>query len=357
MVNAPQTVQAIRWHEIDDLQLDTIEVPKLKDDYVLVKNMWSGICAGDRWIWHQGLFIDRQNYYPAIMGHEGSSEVLELGKNVVTDALGQPLEVGDMVCYQDNVGCGKCVFCREGAVNVCHNKKVAAQKPGHMVQYFTYPTPQLIKVEGITPKQGALVEPASVALHGTLRAEIKMGDTVLILGIGPVGLFRVQHVRMQGAGKIIVSEPQEFKRKLARDLGADIVVDPREQDIVKLVKDATDGNGADVAFEDSGHAQLEAIDAVRPRGTVMITGVRAKPISINFTTKVMLDEVTIRGSNGYSVWWDRKHDYLTTAELMRTGRLKTDPVISHEFPIEKYDEAFKTSDDPSKAVKVIIKLT
>ena len=360
MGNYPDKVKAVRCHEIDDLRIDTIGVPELKSDEILVKNMCGGICGTDRHAWHHGQFIDKDGpNYPAILGHECSSKVIEIGKDVKSDAVGDPIEEGDMVIYQDILGCGKCVFCRAGNPNVCPNMLVAAQKPGVFVQYYTYPSRLFVKVENITPVQGAFVEPASVALHGIRRTGIDGGDTVLIIGAGPIGLFRVQHARNLGAEKVIVSEPEGFNRKLAKNLGADIVIDPIEENVVQRVKDETDGYGADVVFEDVGtpELQLVAIDAVRPHGTVWITGISTTPVSINFTDKVMLYEVTIRGSNGYSTWHEKIHDNQVVANMMKTGRLKTEPLISGEYSIEEGLEAFEVSDDPKNNIKVILKLT
>ena len=273
--------------------------------------------------------------------------------------MGDPIEEGDMLIYQDVPGCGECPFCRAGNNNVCQNALISAQKPGVFVQYYPYPKRLFVKVEGLTPLQGVFVEPASVALHAVRRAGIGGGDTVLIIGAGPIGLFRVQAAKIHGAGKVIVSEPEGFKRKIAKDLGADIVVDPGEEDVAQRVRDETDGYGADVVFEDVGlpELQLMAVDAVRPHGTVWITGITTTPVTINFTEKVLLKEVLLRGSVAYSSWHEKPHDHKVAANMIKTGKIKTTPLLSKEFTVDQALEAFEASDDRKSNIKVIIKLT
>jgi 2-desacetyl-2-hydroxyethyl bacteriochlorophyllide A dehydrogenase len=356
----PEKVKAVRWHGIDDLRLDTIKIPDLKDDQILVKNLYAGICGSDRHSWHDGAFVSKTSKlnYPAILGHEGSGEIVEIGKNVRCDAMGQPIKVGDMVAYCDVLGCGECVFCRQGTGNVCLDVKLAGQKPGVFVQYYPYPVSQVIKISGVTAKQGALMEPASTTLHANRRADVQIGDCVLVLGAGAIGLFRVQILRNQGATKIIVAEVQEKKRKMAKELGANIVVDPRQEDVVKVVRDVTNGNGADVVFEDAGTPETQriAIEAVRPHGTVMLMGISPAPVTINLFDKVQLGEVTIKGTMAVSRQWDRAHDYTIVASLIENGMLRIDPIISHEFTIDNYMEGFQIADDSDQSMKVVLKI-
>jgi 2-desacetyl-2-hydroxyethyl bacteriochlorophyllide A dehydrogenase len=273
--------------------------------------------------------------------------------------MGLPIKEGDMVAYSDMLGCGKCAFCRQGSANICKDVKMAGLKPGVFVEYYTYPMSQIIKMEGINSKHGALVEPVSTTLHANRRADVKIGDKVLVIGAGAIGLLRVQLLINQGAATIIVAEIQEMKRKIAQELGADIVVDPRKEDLIRIVEDVTNGYGADVVFEDVGlpHLQLMALDAARPHGTVMMMGISQSPVSLNFLDKVQFKELTIKGTIGVARQWDRRHDYYIAADLIKTGKIQIDPMITHEFSIEKYDEAFRTSEDSSRAIKVLIKVT
>ena len=156
----PNRVKALRWYDINDLRIDTIDVPILVDNYVLVRNLYGGICGTDKHSWHQGLMVSKTNKmnYPAILGHEGSGEIIGMGKNVTKDAIGQPIKNGDIVAYHDILSCGECRFCRQGNGNVCKHYVPAAMKPGCFVQYYTYPVSQIIKIEGIMIKDVTFVK-------------------------------------------------------------------------------------------------------------------------------------------------------------------------------------------------------
>ena len=357
----PKTVKAVRWHGLEDMRLDSIPIPELQDDQVLVKNHITGICGTDRHTLHDGTFVDnspRSINYPAILGHESSGEIIALGKNVKTDLVGQPIKPGDMTVFFEVLSCGTCHFCQQGNWNVCRRYMGAALKPGTMVEYYTYRSTQLIKAEGITHEQAALVEPSSCALHSTRLADPKAGDTVVIIGGGCIGLLRLQIVEAMGATKIILVEAVEGKRKLARELGADIVLDPAVDDVEQVVASETlEGYGADLVFEDAGLSQTQelAIRLARPHGTVMISGISPKPVTFNFFDQVQLRELRLLGSIGTGGLPDRRNDYLVVMDLIKTGRLKTAPLITDIFDLDDYRKAFTAADNGARAIKVMIR--
>jgi 2-desacetyl-2-hydroxyethyl bacteriochlorophyllide A dehydrogenase len=359
-VNVPKRVKAVRWHGLEDIRLDTIDIPELKDNFVLVKNFFTGICGTDRHTLHDGTFVDsspKSINYPAILGHESAGEIIALGKSVKTDLVGQPIKPGDMVVFFEVFSCGSCHFCRQGNMNVCRNYMGAALKPGTLVEYYTYPSIQLIKAEGISHKEAALVEPSSCALHSTRLADPRIGDTVVIIGGGCIGLLRLQMVKNMGATKIILVEAIEGRRKLARELGADIVLNPAE-DVARVVANETfEGYGADVVFEDVGLPETQelAIRLARPHGVVMISGISAKPVTFNFFDDVQLRELRLLGSIGTGSLPDRRNDYLVVIDLIKTGQLKTAPIITHEFSLDDYKKAFTVSEDSSRSIKVMVK--
>ena len=149
-----------------------------------------------------------------------------------------------------------------------------------------------------------------------------------------------------------------MKRKLAKELGADIVVDPTEEDVVEVVSEATSGYGADVVFEDVGLPQLQllALEAARPHGTVMFMGIAMSPATLNFLDQVQMKELTVKGTIAVARTWDRAHDYTIAASLIKSGKVQVDPIVTHEFHLDRYEDAFKTSDDSQRAIKVIFKI-
>jgi 2-desacetyl-2-hydroxyethyl bacteriochlorophyllide A dehydrogenase len=359
--NYPGTAKAVRWHDILDVRLDTVAVPELGDTQVLVKWLYGGICGTDKSSRHRGLMVSKDNAanYPAILGHEGSGVVAALGKGVRCDAIGQPLRVGDMVSYHDIKSCGECLFCRQGNGNVCKQYVPSAMKPGSFVEYYTYPVPQIIRIDGLPAREAAMTEPVATTLHANRKADVRIGDTVLVLGGGVIAQLRIQILRQQGAAKIIVAEVQEMKRNLAKKLGADIVLDPSRDNVEEAVAGATNGYGADVVFEDVGlpSLQLLALDAVRPHGTVMMMGISASPVTLNFVDRIQMKELTVKGTIAVAGEQDRRHDYSVAAELIRSKKVLVDPIITHEFAIDDYEKAFITADDAAQAIKVVFKIT
>lgn len=357
----PRQVKAVRWHGLEDLRLDTIEVPPLNRDSVLVRNLYTGICGTDRHTLHDGTFVDSSAgslNYPAILGHESSGEIVELGEDVRADLAGQPIKPGDMVIFHEVIGCGACRFCRQGSPSVCPNYLGAALKPGTLVEYYTYRDIQLIKADGISARQGATVEPCACAMHSTRLADPKVGDTVVIIGAGCIGLLRLQIVRNAGATRIIVVEPVEARRRLAADLGADLVLDPGSGDVAEVVaREMSGGYGADLVFEDAGSPQTQelAVRLARPHGTVMLSGISARPASLSFFDHVQLRELTLLGAIGTGGLVDRRNDYLVVIDLIRQGKLKTEPIITHEFCLEDYRKAFEVSEDSTQSIKVLVK--
>jgi 2-desacetyl-2-hydroxyethyl bacteriochlorophyllide A dehydrogenase len=329
---------------------------------MLVRNLFSGICGTDRHVYHTGHWVSKEKdslNYPAILGHEGSAEIVELGEGVHYDGAGQSIKVGDMVAYRDILECGTCRFCLQGLTNICSNMIPSALKPGTFSEYFTYPSRLFVRVDGITPLQGSLIEPGGVALHGSRRGEVKIGDTVLIIGAGPISLMRLQFVRYQGATQIIVSEPSEKRRALAKKLGADVVLNPLTDNVVEEVRSRTSTYGADVVFEDSGRPEsvLLAVEAARPRANIVLTGIGNEPLTIDYVPRVMLLEMSLMGSCAYSMWPGRSHDYVVVADMIRSGQLQVDDILTKSFPLEDFQQAFDLADDPEAALKVTIDMT
>ena len=354
-------VLAVRWHGINDLRLDTIPIPKLDNDMVLVKNKITGICGTDKHTLHDGTFVDSSKNsinYPAILGHESSGEIIAVGKNVKTDLVGQNIKPGDSVIFFELLGCGECKYCRQEKWNVCRDYKGAALKPGTLVEYYTYRNTQLIKFEGLSYEEAAIVEPCSCALHSTRLADPKIRDTVVIIGAGCIGLLRLQIVKNSGVTKIIVIENNEKRMKLAKELGADIVINSNEKNIENTILEETyERYGADIVFEDAGLAVTQelALKLAKPHGIVMLSGISPKPASIDIFKYIQLKELTVLGAIGTGDLPDRRNDYQVSIDLIKNKKVNVKPIISNIFDIKEYKKAFSFADDGLNAIKVMIR--
>jgi len=170
-----------------------------------------------------------------IRGHEFSGRVVEIGKDV------KGIKVGDLVAVDPNITCGHCYFCKRGEINLCENLiALGVDINGGFAEYCVVPYKQLyVFSEKISPIEGAMMEPVACALHGIERLNVGPGDTVLIVGGGALGLVLLQLAKLSGASKVFLVEKVEWKRKIAKDLGADIVIDPLKENVEEIVKENT----------------------------------------------------------------------------------------------------------------------
>lgn len=354
-------VLAIRWHGIDDIRLDNIEVPPILDNMVLVKNVITGICGTDKNTVSDGVFVDsseNSKNYPAILGHESSGQIVALAENVKTDLVGQEIKVGDNVIFFELLSCGICKYCRQEKWNVCRDYKGAALKPGTLVEYYPYKNTQLIKYEGLSYEQAAMVEPCACALHSTRLADPKIGDTVVIIGAGCIGLLRLQIIKSMGATKIIVVEPNEKRMQLAKKMGADIVVNPKTEDVESIVmKESHENYGADVVFEDAGLVETQELSfkLAKPHGIVMLSGISPKPASVDIFKYLQLKELTVLGVIGTGDLPDRRNDYLVCIDLIKSGNVDVNSLITNVYEMQDYDKAFLEANDGHNSIKIMIK--
>ena len=352
---------AVRWHGINDLRLDEITVPPLTENMVLVKNVITGICGTDKHTVLDGVFVDdskKSLNYPAILGHESAGKIMAIGENVKTDLVGQKIEVGDNVIFFELYSCGECKYCRQEKWNVCRDYKGAALKPGTMVGYYPYKNTQLIKYEGLSYEQAAMVEPCACALHSTRLADPKVGDTVVIIGTGCIGLLRLQIVKSLGVSKIIVVEPNIKRSQLAKEFGADIVINPTIDDVESIViRESYENYGADVVFEDAGLTETQelALKLAKPHGVVMLSGISPEPAKIDVFKYLQLKELTVLGAIGTGDLPDRRNDYLVCIDLIKSGKVKVSPLITNVYEIQDYRNAFLEANDGQNVIKVMIK--
>lgn len=208
---------------------------------------------------------------PIVMGHEYCGEVTEFGEGV------EGFQIGDRVAIEPNFNCGECVPCRDGKYNLCEMIGLVGISGGWggFAAYSVVPERMVHKMpEGLSMEQGALVEPAAVALHAVRLSRVKAGDTAAVFGAGPIGLMVVEALRVAGASEICVVEPSEVRRDKARELGATHVVDPGETDPVEAITTAT-GGGVHVAFEVTGVPAVlpQAIGSTRYEGQTLIVSI------------------------------------------------------------------------------------
>ncbi len=323
--------------------LKVIEKPLrvLRDGEVLVQVQACGVCGTDVHI----VEGTSRSTPPVVLGHEYAGVVTDAGKGISDVAAGQHVGI------DPNISCGTCFYCRRGLVHLCENlRALGVDIDGGMAEFCIVPVRQLYSLPNdMTLEVSAFIEPVSCAIHGIDLAGIETGDTVVIIGGGTIGLIMLQLARNAGAARVVVIEPLEHKRKLAIELGADVVLNPAELDVQSAILDLT-WVGADVVIECVGKPQTAqaALDLARRGGTVEFFGVCpiGEKISIE-PNNVYFKELTIVGS------YVNPHTFDRSIAMLQSGRVRIDKFQLDKFPLDGVHEALRYQRE-GKTIKSII---
>jgi len=341
-------VKAAIYYDVNNVRIKSIPTPKIGSDEVLIHVKACGICASD----YRSVKIRRSPYIrpPRILGHEIAGEIVEVGDNV------EGLEEGMRVTIAPGVGCGKCSFCLTGMDNLCKDRLIiGANLDGGFAEYIKLPTAYLKGVipfsENLTFEEAALTEPLSCCLHGIIRADVKLGDTVVILGAGPIGLFHLQLAKALGANVIVV-ETVKKRKELAQKFGADEVIDFKEVDPVKAVKDLTNGEKADKVIVAVGSVQAitQGLNMVKDAGTLLIFGGVPPGTSMNIDPNLIhYSEINVTGSIDSTI-----AEFKKALELISKKIIDVNSMISHRISLENIMKGFELI-EKKESIKVIVK--
>ena len=331
---------------VGDLELKEWPEPTPAPDEVKLKIAAAGICGTDIHI-IKGEWPSRP---PVVLGHEFCGTVVEVGTHV------RRFKPGDRVVASNPAQtCGKCYHCRAGNPFMClHRVSAGYMIDGAFAEYICIREERCHSLpDHVSFRQAALGEPLSVAVHAVIdRTTVHAGDLVLVAGPGAVGLLTMLVAKLEGARVIVAGVAKDRSRlTLAKELGADVVVDSSTEDLVGIVGRFSDGEGADLVYECSGVAN--SLDlcwaAVRREGTLAQVGIYPSRIETDFN-KVVTKELTVIGSFGY-VW----NSWRRSIQLLSDRRIKTEALISHEVSLSQFEEAFRVTQDGT-ATKVIFNL-
>lgn len=326
-------MKAARWHGAKDIRVEDIDEPSPGPGEVRIKVAWTGICGSDLHEYLAGpIFVPvgaehplSHDKAPITMGHEYCGEVVELGDGV------EGLSVGDRVAIEPIFACDTCRPCRDGKYNLCEKLGFVGLSGGHggFAAYSVVPARMAHRMpDGLSMEQGALVEPAAVALHAVRISAMRAGDTAAVFGAGPIGLLVVEALRIAGAAKIFVVEPSESRRQKALDLGATAAFDPGAGDPVQAILDRTVG-GVEVAFEVTGVPAVlpQAIQSTRYEGQTLVVSIWETEASFQPNT-VVLRERDIKGTIAY------RNVYPAVMALMQQGHFSADTLVTRRIGID-----------------------
>lgn len=347
-------MKALRWHGVKDLRLETIEEPAVRQGTVKVKVAWCGICGSDLHEYTAGpIFIPADSEHPLskdkaplVLGHEFSGQVVEVGEGV------EGIEEGDRIVVEPIYACGECDACRQGLYNLCDKMGFFGLSGGGggFSEYAVIPAEMIHKIpDSVSFEQGALVEPAAVALHAVRQSKLQVGDTAAVFGTGPIGLLVIEALKAAGASDIYAVELSEERKKLAAELGA-IVIDPREFDAVDEIQKRTNG-GVDVSYEVTSVPAVlnQAIQSTKINGETMIVSIFETESSIH-PQDIVMKERTVTGIIGY------RDVFPAVINLMAKGYFPADKLVTKRIALdEAIEEGFEGLLKERDQIKILVK--
>lgn len=335
---------------INKMEIRDIEMPKLKDKDVMVELEYVGICGSDVHYLEHGKIGDFVVEGDFILGHECAGTVVEVGPKV------EGLQVGDRVALEPGQTCGQCEFCKSGRYNLCPHVEFLATPPYHgcIMNYIAFPENMCFKLpENITSKEGALVEPLAVGIHAANQGNVKMGDTVVILGAGTIGLVTLLACKAKGATDITVVDVIPKRLDFAKKLGATNVINGAQTDTLAELERLTDKKGAEVVIETAGSARTIAQTPyiVKNGGTIVLVGLAPQDIIEYNFAKIMAKEAQIKSVFRY------RNIYPQAIKAISNGLIDVTGIVTHEFPFEETAKAFDfVINNKQEVVKAVIKI-
>ena len=332
-------MQAIVYHAPGDIRVEDIPKPECGPGKLLVRVDACAVCGTDLKSRQHG---NPRIKAPLVMGHEFTG-IVEV---VSSDAVGDFVP-GDRVVMATSVSCGRCYYCLHGWRNLCENlAPMGFSYPGGMAEYVAIPALALqgghaVKVPPhVEAKCAALAEPVSCAVNSVRQCDVRQGDTVLVMGAGPMGLLNALVARAAGASTILLSEPNPLRRNQAANFDLDRILDPETDDVTKIVRDVTGGRGADVVIVAAPAIppQEQALSLVRKRGTVCLFA--SLPIGNNILTidsrTLHYGEIRLIGSS------DSTPEHVREAvEMIATQQIPAEKIASHCLPLDQIEQAFE----------------
>jgi threonine dehydrogenase-like Zn-dependent dehydrogenase len=335
-------VLAAKFKGEGKFELEEVSEPFIKNDSeVLLEVKAASICGTDVHI------LEVPPGHPAnpdtILGHEYTGEVKEVGKNV------KSLKVGDRVVIDPNITCGYCEYCKRGMVNSCINMTtLGIFIDGGFARYNVAPEKALYKISSSVPAEiAALAEPLSCVLNGVNKIRFNLGENLLILGAGPIGLYYTLFYRASGAGKIIVAELNPYRREFAKKCGASLVVDPAKENLFEIVMDETK-IGVDIVIDAVGNQLGSALKFVKKGGTILLFGMNESALPSVKQYDITRNEINIVGT--YIAKWT----FPQAVKILESGSLKNlENLITHKISLKEIKKGIEIM-KKGEGIKIIV---
>jgi len=340
-------MKAVFVGEKNDVNVRDVPLPKINDGDILVKMRACGLCGSDleKVYGHYGVVSKR-------LGHEPAGEIVAVGKNV------KDLKVGDRVFVHHHVPCYSCHYCKHEDYTMCPQYQKSNLEPCGLAEVFlvrewNISKGGIIKLPtNVSFEEAAMIEPLACCIRAVNKSDMKKGDDVVVVGVGPAGIMHVILAKTLGAGKIFALDINDFRLEFAKKLGADMTINTAKQDPVEIIKNSTDKRGADIAIiaTSSTKALVQSLDLVRSGGKVVLFGVPPKGSCVTLdASNVYANEIRIIPSYAAS-----EKETKQAFELIVSKQLDIKPIITHRFSLERANDAIKCAYEAKDAMKVVV---
>jgi len=338
-------MKAAVYYSPDNIQIKEMPTPKTGPDEILVEMKACGICGSDLMEWYL------RSRAPLILGHEPAGIIVKAGNKV------KDFKTGERVFAHHHVACLTCHYCLHGDYTLCEKFRETRIYPGGFAQYFKVPAPNLqidtLKIpENLRFEEATLIEPAACTIRALNKTRLQPSDTVAIIGAGPSGILHTILSRSLGAGQIIVSDLVSYRLEAAKRFGADLTINPRDENLMDKVGEATDKRGADIVVVTvpDVEALMAGMSVCRKGGTVCLFAPTRQDEYIHITpNRLFFSEMKIIPSYSTSHVETRM-----ALKLIQSRTIKAEELITHRFPLSQTQEAFKTATQNKQCLKVVI---
>ena len=318
--------------DIQKIEFEERPIPTPKDDEVLVKLDYVGICGSDLHYYETGAIGDFVVKPPFVLGHEPGGVVVEVGKNV------KHLQVGDRVALEPGKTCGHCEFCKEGKYNLCPDVIFFATPPvdGVFQEYVAHEADLCFKLpDNVSTLEGALIEPLAVGFHAAIQGDAHLGQKAVVMGAGCIGLVSMMALKARGVNEVYVVDVMDKRLDKAMELGADYVINGKEEDTAARILELTDGRGADLGIETAG-SQVTAAQLIRGAkkgSTIVFVGYSASG-EMTLPMSLALDkELTFQTVFRY------RNIYPKAIEAVSSGRIRVRDIVTDIFRLDEIQHA------------------
>ena len=326
------------------------EIPQVKEDEVLVKLEYVGICGSDLHYYESGAIGDYVVKPPFVLGHEPGGTVVEVGRNV------KHLKAGDRVALEPGKTCGHCEFCKTGRYNLCPDVVFFATPPvdGVFQEYVAHEADLCFKLpDNVSTMEGALIEPLAVGFHAAMQGGARAGQTAVVMGAGCIGLVTMMALKAMGVTKVYTVDIMEKRLQKALELGADGVINAGQADAVEEVRKLTDGKGCDLVIETAG-TQATTVQAIRmtKKGAAIVLVGYSKSVEMTLPMSLALDkELTFKTVFRY------RHIYPMAIDAVAAGKVNLKGIVTDIFTLDEIQKAMDHSvNNKADIVKAVVRI-